>query len=45
VILADRGGQRFRHQQIEENVLGIWFQYSATRDPQVWNSENVPARI
>jgi hypothetical protein len=25
VILADGGGQRFNHPQIQENVLPVWF--------------------
>jgi hypothetical protein len=41
VILADRGGQLFRHPQIEENVLPIWFDHGATHDPQVWQQHNV----
>ena len=45
VILADGGGQRFRHPQIEENVLPIWFNHSATHDPDVWRRYNVPAML
>ncbi|MBI3669659.1 MAG: hypothetical protein HY237_07770 [Acidobacteria bacterium] len=43
VILADRGGQRFRHPQIQENVLPIWFDHTATHNPDVWKRYNVPA--
>ncbi|MFN0111549.1 MAG: hypothetical protein ACKVZH_22030 [Blastocatellia bacterium] len=45
VILADLGGQRFTHPQIRENVLPIWFNHSATHDPAVWQSNNVPNMI
>ena len=44
-ILADRGGQRFRLPQIQENVLPIWFHHSATHDPNVWIQYNVPAML
>ncbi len=36
VIFADGGGQRFRDPRIQENVLPIWFDHSATHDPAVW---------
>lgn len=45
VILADRGGQRFRLPQIQENVLPVWFDHSATHDPRVWRRYNVPAML
>lgn len=45
VILADRGGQRFRHSQIEEHVLPIWFNHSATHDPRIWQEHDVPTLI
>ena len=45
VILADRGGQKFSDPRIEENVLPIWFNHSASHDPQVWRDNNLPARI
>jgi alpha-beta hydrolase superfamily lysophospholipase len=45
VILADGGGQRFRDMRIEENVLPIWFDHSATHDPAVWNQYNLALRI
>ncbi len=41
VILADRGGQRFRHPQISENVLPVWFDHTATRNPDLWKKYNV----
>jgi hypothetical protein len=45
VILADRGGQRFRHPQIEENILPVWFEHSATHEPAVWEEHNVAALL
>jgi hypothetical protein len=45
VILADLGGQRFHHPQIEENVLSIWFDHGASHNPQVWQQHNVPALL
>jgi hypothetical protein len=43
VILVDGGGQRFNPPQIEEHVLPIWFDHSATHDPANWQQYNVPA--
>jgi hypothetical protein len=43
VILIDGGGQRFNHPQIEEHVLPIWFDHSASHDPAIWQRFNVPA--
>jgi hypothetical protein len=47
VILADRGGQRFKHPKIEENVLPIWFDHTATHNPDVWknNTYRIPAML
>lgn len=45
VILADGGGQRFQDPGIEENVLPVWFDHSATHDPAVWRQYRVPARL
>src|SRR5262249_8820730 len=45
VILADRGGQRFRHPQIHENVLPIWFDHSATHKPNVWQAHQVATML
>lgn len=41
VILADRGGQRFRDPRIREEVLPVWFDHSAPRDPVVWDRYDV----
>jgi hypothetical protein len=41
VILADIGGQRFNHPNIEEHVLPIWFDHSATHQPNVWRKHKV----
>jgi hypothetical protein len=47
VILADRGGQRFNHPKIQENVLPIWFDHSATHKPDVWKNSTykIPAML
>lgn len=45
VIFADRGGQLFRHPQIKEHVLPVWFDHSATRDPDIWQKYNVPSML
>jgi hypothetical protein len=45
VILADRGGQRFKTPNVTENVLPIWFDHFATHNPDVWRKYNVPAMI
>ena len=42
VILADRGGQKYRHPEIHERVLPIWFKHSTTHDPDVWQRHNIP---
>ncbi|MDQ3815004.1 MAG: hypothetical protein M3347_13760 [Armatimonadota bacterium] len=45
VILADRGGQKFNHPQIQENVLPVWFDHGAPRKPHIWQKYNVPAML
>jgi hypothetical protein len=45
VILADRGGQRFTHPDINEVILPIWFDHSASHDPQVWKDHKVAQKI
>lgn len=45
VILADRGGQRFRHPDIVEVVLPIWFDHGASHEPQVWVDHGVAAKV
>jgi hypothetical protein len=47
VILADRGGQKFRHSSIRENVLPIWFDHTATHNPNVWKNSTyqIPAML
>jgi hypothetical protein len=45
VILADGGGQRFSHPEIKEIVLPIWFDHSATHEPQVWIDNNLAHKI
>ncbi len=41
VILADRGGQRFRDPRIKEVVLPVWFDHSASHYPNVWQQFGV----
>ena len=45
VIFLDGGGQRFNHPKIKEIVLPIWFDHSATHDPEVWRANNLPGKI
>lgn len=45
VILADFGGQRFDDSRIAENVLGVWFNHSATHEPAIWQQYAVPAML
>lgn len=45
VILADRGGQRFNHPDIEEHVLPVWFDHSATHERKVWKKHKVKAML
>ena len=45
VILADRGGQRFHDNRIQENVLPIWFDHFATHDPGNWVTYGVPGML
>ncbi len=45
VILADRGGQRYRHAKIREHVLPTWFNHSATHYPAVWKRYTIPSKL
>ena len=45
VILADVGGQKFRHPDIKEIVLPIWFDHGATHGAANWQAHNIAARI
>ena len=45
VVLADRGGQRFDHPNIEEHVLPVWFDHGATHDPAVWKKHKIKAML
>lgn len=38
IILLDRGGQKFKHPQIQENILPLWFDHTATHNPDVWKN-------
>lgn len=45
VLLADGSGSRFRDSRYNEHVLPIWFNHSATHDPDVWRRHNLPALL
>jgi predicted esterase len=45
VVLADRGGQRFNHPNIEEHVLDVWFDHQATHDRKVWKKHSVKTML
>jgi hypothetical protein len=45
VILADGGGQEFDDPRVQENVLPVWFNHSATHDPAIWRKYDVPAML
>jgi hypothetical protein len=45
VILADRGGQRFRDNRIQEHVLPLWFDHFATHDPGTWEQFHVRSML
>jgi len=45
VILADRGGQKFKLSQIQENILPAWFDHQATHDPATWDKYNVRSML
>ncbi len=41
VILVDGGGQQFSDPGIEEHVLPVWFDHSATHEPETWEDHHV----
>ncbi len=45
VVLVDRGRQKYKHPKIREHVLPVWFNHSATHDPNVWQRHNIPALL
>ena len=45
VLLADGSGARFNDARYNEHVLPIWFNHSATHDPDVWRKHNIPALL
>ncbi len=45
VILADRGGQRFRDPAVAEHVLPIWFDHAATHERATWERHGVPSYV
>jgi hypothetical protein len=40
VIIADRGGQRFRNANIREHVVG-WLKHGTTHDPDTWQRHGI----
>lgn len=45
VLLADRAGLSFNHPNIEENILSVWFDHSATHYPEVWRKHDIPSLL
>jgi hypothetical protein len=45
VIMADGGGQRFTHPDINEIVLPIWFDHGATHEPKVWQDHDIARKV
>jgi len=45
IILADRGGLRFKHPKIKEKVIPVWYHHSDTHDPNIWQEYNVPSLL
>ena len=45
VLLADGSGSRFSDPRYNENVLPIWFNHSATHDPDVWRRYDLPSKL
>jgi hypothetical protein len=45
VILVDGGRQSFKNPRIRQHRLPIWFNHSATHEPQVWRDHNLPALL
>jgi len=45
VILLDRGGQKFRDPAIQEHILPIWFDHSASHEPSVWQTHGVAQKV
>jgi hypothetical protein len=45
VILVDGGAQSFDYAQIDEKVLPLWFNHSATHEPDVWEKHGVASLI
>ena len=45
VLLADGSGSKFSDPRYNENVLPIWFNHSATHDPDVWRRYDLPSKL
>jgi hypothetical protein len=45
VLLADGSGSRFTDPRYNEHVLPVWFNHSASHDPNVWVKYDVPGML
>lgn len=45
VVLVDGGNFRFRNPKIQDVQLPIWFDHSASHDPDVWSTYKVSKRV
>jgi len=45
VVLADLGGQKFDHPQIDDIELDLWFDHGASHDSDVWKNNALQARM
>lgn len=45
VVLVDGGGFRFRHPQVTDVPLPLWFDHGASHEPDVWAKHGVAAKI
>lgn len=45
VLLADGSASRFSDPRYNEHVLPVWFNHSATHDPDVWRRFDIPSML
>jgi hypothetical protein len=45
VLLADGSGTHFNDPRYNDHVLPVWFNHSATHDPNVWNKYKIPQML
>jgi hypothetical protein len=45
VLLVDGSAGRFSDPRYNEHVLPVWFNHSATHDPDVWRRYNIPSML